>query len=125
MPVSTGVNFCMQGCWSFFYPKKINTKKNDGTQRALALQGKNLRRYLWRELHFFTHPSGKAGSTGASPEPSIRTPGAGFNPETKWLNLSGHSGALRNIIYDLPSTGAGIRVQKEAWDFPKEREIVF
>jgi hypothetical protein len=39
MPVSTGVNFCMQGCWSFFYPKKINTKKNDGTQRASALQG--------------------------------------------------------------------------------------
>jgi hypothetical protein len=58
-----------------FLPQKINTKKNDGTQRALALQCKNLRRYLWRELHFFTHPSGKAGSTGDSPESHIRDTG--------------------------------------------------
>jgi len=99
--------------------------KKRSRPKGLALHLKITQVTLTMSCICCTHPSGKAGSTGASPEPSIRTPGAGFNPETKWLNLSGHSGALRNIIHDLPSTGAGNLVLKEAWDFHKEQEIVF
>jgi len=50
-----------------FLPQKINTKKNDGTQRAPALQGKNLRRYLWRELHLLHSPIRQNRKHGRQP----------------------------------------------------------
>ena len=49
----------------------------------------------------------------------------GRQPEITGLHLAGHSGTLRNIIHDLPSTGAGILVRKAVLDFQREPESEF
>ena len=108
-----------------FLPQKINTKKNDGTQRAPALHAKIYAGTFGMSCIYSTRPSGEAGSTGASPKSPIRDPGPRFNPEIPGLHLTEHPATLRNFIDDPPSMEAETLVQKAAWDIHKEPEIVF